>query len=191
MERRLTRGQKRKQEASTTAANASAEGAGPSSKPGPCLRNTRSRTAADEVTAKALKAPAVATRSSKAALPSALPAKRSAENPVTRARSKRQATSKKQSEAPEVKQEESLPDIPAVPVPGAQEEAGPSNQEPRPSAAAQKASRMEEDRKKSPDQKRSDAAAAAQREADEQVCGISSHGISDLQSKLNSKMFAT
>ena len=169
MEPRLTRGQKRKQEASATAANASTEGAGPSSRPKPCTRSTRSRTAADEATAKALKAPAVTARSTKAAQAAALPSKRPAEKPITRARSKRQTTSKKQADAPDVKQEKDLPDAPALPLPAAQQEAGPSNQEPGPSAPAGLGTRMEEDRKKSADQKRSDAAAAAQREADEQV----------------------
>ncbi len=175
MEPRLTRGQKRKQEASATAATASAEDAGPSSGARPCLRNTRSRKAADEATNEALKAPAVSTRSSKTAQPSTVPSKRPAERPATRARSKRPATNRKQAEAPVVKQEEDLPGTSAVPAPSVEEAAGPSTQDPQPSGTAGPSTRMEEDRRKSPDQKRSDAAAAAQREADDQVHARASH----------------
>lgn len=172
MEPRLTRSAKRKQEASATTANASAGGAGPSTQAGHCLRNTRSRKAAAEASAKALKAPA-RTQPSQPALPPAVPAKRAAEKPLTRARSKRQATGKA-AQVPQVKQEEDLPGAAALPEPAAQGEAGPSHQEAGPSSAAAPSSRMEADGKKGSDPKPAPAsaaaaAAAAQKEADDQV----------------------
>ena len=168
MEPRLTRSAKRKQEASVSTAQASTEGAGPSSKAGPCLRNTRSRKTTEEASAKATKAPAP-TRSKRASQPAVLPAKRAADKSISRARNKRQATGKAV-EAPDLKQEEHLPNAPSLPE-QAQQEAGPSQQEAGPSAAAGPSTRME-DSTKAAEEKPSDAVAAAQREADDQVCFI-------------------
>ena len=170
MERRLTRSAKRKQEASATAVNAGGA-AGPSTQAGHSLRNTRSRKAAAEASAKALKA-AAPPQTSKPSKPPAVPAKRAADAPVTRARSKRQATGKA-AEVPGLKQEEDLPDAPVLPELSAQLEADPDQQEAGPSSAAP-SSRMETDGNKGSDQKPAQAAAAAaaaaaQKEADEHV----------------------